>query len=126
MVALHKLVRSQQDLLTMVALHNLKLLLHRLELVIGIHGFHGVQEGWQLGPLKFSKLVYLLRLQCLLVRLHVGHSLLQGLEHLSLHHQNLLQGQHGWRWWIGSTIVLSIVVLSVDNMVPCIGHLKNR
>jgi hypothetical protein len=38
----YKLVRSQQDLLTMVALHNLKLLLHRLEPVIDIHGFHEV------------------------------------------------------------------------------------
>jgi hypothetical protein len=27
--------------------------------------------------------------------LHVDHALLYGLEHLSLHHQNLLQGQWG-------------------------------
>jgi hypothetical protein len=65
----HKLVRSQQNLLPMVALHNLKLLLHRLA-VIGVHGFHGVRESWRLGPLEFSKLVPLLRLWCLLVLEH--------------------------------------------------------
>jgi hypothetical protein len=55
----YKLVRSQQDLLPVVALHNLKLLLYSLEPIISIHGFHGVQKGWWLGPLEFSKLVSL-------------------------------------------------------------------
>jgi hypothetical protein len=88
----YQFVRSQNDLLPVVALYNLKLLLYGLELVISVHGFHGVRESWWLDPLEFSKLVSLLRLWCLLVLLHVGHGLLYGLEHLSLHHQNLLQG----------------------------------
>jgi hypothetical protein len=45
---------------------------------------------------------------------------LHGLEHLSLHHQNLLQGQ-GRQWWR----VGSVVVLSVGVAAPCVGHLKN-
>jgi hypothetical protein len=115
----YKLVRSQHDLLPIVALHNLKLLLYNLELVIGVHRFHRMRESWRLGPLEFSKLVSLLRLQCLLILLyvshgllHVDHGLLQGLEHMSLHHQNLLQGR--LRQWVGSVVVLSV------------GHLKSR
>jgi hypothetical protein len=54
--------------------------------------------------------------------LHVDHGLLHGLKHLSLHHQNLLQG----RWWVGKVVVLNIVVLDVDVAVPCVDHLKNR
>jgi hypothetical protein len=54
--------------------------------------------------------------------LHVDHGLLHGLKHLSLHHQNLLQG----RWWVGKVVVLNIVVLGVDVAVPCVDHLKNR
>jgi hypothetical protein len=106
-----------------VALHNLKLLLNRLELVISIHRIHRVCEGWRLRPLEFSKLVSLLRLRRLLVLLHSGHGLLHGLEHLSLHHQNLLQSQWGRR--VSSIVVLTIVV-RVGIVVPCVGHLKNR
>jgi hypothetical protein len=57
-----------------------------------------------------------------LIILHVDHGLLHGLEHLSLHHQNLLQG----RWWVGSIVILSIIVLNVGIAVPCVDHLKNR
>jgi hypothetical protein len=35
-------VRSQQDFLPVVALHNLKFLLYDLESVIGIHQFHSM------------------------------------------------------------------------------------
>jgi hypothetical protein len=86
-----------------------------------------VQKSRRLGPLEFSKLVPLLRLQCLLVLLHVSqgllhvdHALLHGLEHLSLHHHNLLQGWLGW--WVGSVVVLSIIVLSVGVAAPCVDH----
>jgi hypothetical protein len=58
--------------------------------------------------------------------LHVDHGLLHGLKYLSLHHQNMLQGQ----WQVGSVVVLSIVVhsiviLDVGVVVPCVDHLKN-
>jgi hypothetical protein len=122
---------SQHDLLPIVALHNLQLVLYYLELVIDIHGFHGVRESWRLGPLEFSKLVSLLRPWCLLVLLHISqgllhvdHALLHSLEHLSLHHQNMLQGW--WGWWAGSVVVLSIIVLSVGVAAPCVGHLMDR
>jgi hypothetical protein len=51
-----------------------------------------VRECWGLGPLKLSKLVSILGLWRWLMPLsllHVGHSLLHGLQHLSLHYQNL-------------------------------------
>jgi hypothetical protein len=82
----YQLVRSQHDLLPMVALHNLKLLLYSLEPVIDVHGFHKVREGWCLGPLEFSKLVSVLQLWCMRILLHIDHSELHDLEHLSLHH----------------------------------------
>jgi hypothetical protein len=74
-----------------------------------------------LGALKVSKSISWRRWRCLgLSILHVEHGLLHGLKHLSLHHQNLLEGQGR----VGSIIVLSIV-LGVDVAVPCVDHLKN-
>jgi hypothetical protein len=77
--------------------------------------------------LEISKLVSLLQMRYLLILLHVGHGLLHvdhallyGLEHLSLHHQNLLQGQ--WGRWVGRVVVLSIVVLSVGIAAPYVDH----
>jgi hypothetical protein len=45
--------------------------------------------------------------------LHVGHSLLHGLQHLSLHYQNLLKC---W-WW------RRVVVVLVGTTVASVGHL---
>jgi hypothetical protein len=104
-----------------------KLLLYSLEPVVGIRGFHGVRESRQLSVLKVSKSISSRWWRCLrLSILHVDHGLLHGLKHLSLHHQNLLQGQ----WWVGSVVVLnivvrSIVVLSVVVALPCVDHLKD-
>jgi hypothetical protein len=111
----YQFVWIQQGILSIVALHNLKLLLYHLQPVIDVHGFHRVRKGQRLGPLEFSKLVSLLWLRCLLVLLHVSQGLLHGLEHWSLHHHNLLQGW--WGWWVGS-----VVVLSVGIVVPCVDH----
>jgi hypothetical protein len=52
--------------------------------------------------------------------LHVGHSLLHGLQHLSLHYQNLLKCC-GWRWIVGSTI--DIVLIGVVVAVVSVSHL---
>jgi hypothetical protein len=83
----------------------------------------------RLGPLEIFKLVSLLRLRYLLVllrvsqgMLHVDLTLLYGLEHLSLHHHNLFQDW--WGWWVGNVVVLSIVVLSVGIVTPCVDHSK--
>jgi hypothetical protein len=83
-----------------------------------------VREGRRLGPLDVSRLVSLLRLWCLLVLLHSDHDLLHGLEHLILHHQNLLHGR--WGWWVSNIVVFTVVVVSVGIAVPSVGHLKNR
>jgi hypothetical protein len=51
--------------------------------------------------------------------LHVGHSLLHGLQHLGLHYQNLLKCW-GWR-----RIVDSIVVF-ICSTIASVGHLMIR
>jgi hypothetical protein len=121
----YQLVRSWCTL-SIVALDQLKFLLYRIEPVIGIRGFHRVRESRLLGALKVSKSIPRRRWRCSgLSILHVNHGLLHGLKHLSLHHQNMLQG---W-WWVGNIVVLSIVVrnivLGVGVAVPCVNHLKN-
>jgi hypothetical protein len=52
----------------------------------------------------------------LLSLLHVGHSLLHGLQHLSLHYQNLLKS---W-WWRWASIVVDVLV---GTTVASVGHL---
>jgi hypothetical protein len=78
-----------------------------------------MREGWWFGHLKLSKFVMGLGLWCWLMPLsllHVGHSLLHGLQHLRLHYQNLLKCW-GWRRIIGSTvdIVLIGIVVAVSD-----------
>jgi hypothetical protein len=63
------------------------LLFNCLQPIVGIHYLDGVRECHRLGSLEFSKFATLLRLWSLL---HVGHSLLHSLQHLSLHDQHLL------------------------------------
>jgi hypothetical protein len=73
-----------------------------------------------MGPLKLSKLVTRLGLWRWLMPLslqHVGHSLLHGLQHLSLHYQNMLKC---WWWrWVG----VVVVVVLIGTMVASVGHL---
>jgi hypothetical protein len=55
--------------------------------------------------------------------LHVFHSLLHGLQHLSLHYQNLLKC---WWWrWVGIVVVVVVVVVVVlvDTTVASVGDL---
>jgi hypothetical protein len=79
-----------------------------------------MREGWWFGPLKLSKLVTRLGLWRWLISLsflHVGHSLLHGLQHLSLHYQNLLKC---WWWrWVG----VVVVVVLVSTTIVSVGHL---
>jgi hypothetical protein len=82
-----------------------------------------MREHQRFGPLKHSKFVTLWELWHLLRTLrllHVRHSLLHCLQHLSLHNQYLLQC---W-WWrrVGVVVVVVIVVL-VGTMVASVGHL---
>jgi hypothetical protein len=49
--------------------------------------------------------------------LHVGHSLLHGLQHLSLHYQNLFKC---W-WWRRVGIVVAVVL--VGTTIVSVGHL---
>jgi hypothetical protein len=50
--------------------------------------------------------------------LHVGHSLLHGLQHLSLHYQHLLKCWW-WRWVVG----VVVVVVLVGTTIASVGHL---
>jgi hypothetical protein len=106
-----------------MALDHLKLLFYSLEPIISIHWLNRVRESRQFGALKVSNSIswrWWRRLG--LSILHVDHGLLHGLKHLSLHHQNLLQG---WQW-VGSFVVLNIIILGVSVAVPCVVNLKNR
>jgi hypothetical protein len=83
-----------------------------------------MKEGWWFGPLKLSKLVTRLGLWRRLMPLsllHVGHSLLHGLQHLSLHYQNLLKCW-GWRRIVGS--IVDIVLIGVVVAVASVNHLE--
>jgi hypothetical protein len=51
--------------------------------------------------------------------LHVGHSLLHGLQHLSLHYQNLLKC---W-WWKRVVGIVVVVVVFIGTTVVSVGHL---
>jgi uncharacterized membrane protein len=51
--------------------------------------------------------------------LHVDHSLLHGLQHLSLHYQYLIKC---W-WWRWVVVIVVIVVLVVVTTVASVGHL---
>jgi hypothetical protein len=49
--------------------------------------------------------------------LHVGQSLLHGLQHLGLHYQNLLK--YWWWSWVG----VVVVIVLVGTTVVSVGHL---
>jgi uncharacterized membrane protein len=53
--------------------------------------------------------------------LHVGHSLLHGLQHLSLHYQHLLKCWW-WRWVVGVVVVVVVLVV-IGTTVASVGHL---
>jgi hypothetical protein len=102
-----------------VALDHLHLLLNDLQPIFDIHWLDGVRECRRFGPLKLSKFVTGLGLWRWLMPLslvHVGHSLLHGLQHLSLHYQNLLKC---WRW----RQVGVVVVFLIGTTVASVGHL---
>jgi hypothetical protein len=110
----------KQNLLSVVALNNLQLLFYYLQPINGTHGLDRVRECQRFGPLKLSKFVTWLLLWCWLILsslLHVCHSLLHSLQHLSLHNQYLLQC---W-WWRRVGIVVVIVLIS--DTVVSVGHL---
>jgi hypothetical protein len=67
-----------------------------------------MREGWWFGPLKLPKIVMRLGLWRWLMPLsllHVGHSLLHGLQYLSLHYQNLL------KCWGGGGLLAALLTL---------------
>jgi hypothetical protein len=120
-----KLVRGQQHLLTVVALHHLQLLLNRLELIINIHRLHSIRKDWWLSALKISQPIPRWWWQLGLC-MQVDHRLLHGLKHLCLHSQHLLKSKRrGWRQ-VGILVVVLPIVFSIvgGDTVPCVGHLK--
>jgi hypothetical protein len=113
-----QLVQSKQNLLTVIALDHLQLLLNGLQPIIDIHWLNGVRECRRVGPLKLSKFVMGLGLWRWLMPmslLQVGHSLLHGPQHLSLHYQILLKCW--WRRWV------VVVVVLIGTTVTSVGHL---
>jgi hypothetical protein len=81
-----------------------------------------VRECQRFGLLKLSKFVTWLLLWRWLILwclLHVCHSLLRSLQHLSLHNQYLLQC---W-WWRQVVIVVVVVIVLLSDTVASVGHL---
>jgi hypothetical protein len=79
-----------------------------------------VRKCWRLAPLKLSKLVSRLGLWRWLMPLsllHVGHGLLHGLQHLSLHYENLLMC---W-WW--KRVGFVVLVILIGTTVASVGYL---
>jgi hypothetical protein len=77
-----------------------------------------MREGWWFGPLKLSKFVMELGLWRWLMPLsllHVGHSLLPGLQHMSLHYQNFLKC---W-WWRRVGVVVVVVLVGTTVVSVC-------
>jgi hypothetical protein len=112
-------VWGEQNHLSVFALHNLKFIFNGFKPIIGIHWLNRVWECWWLGPLKLTKFVTGMRLRCLLVTLalmHIGYHMLHSLKHLGLHHQDLLQGQWGWR---------VVLVVGISLVIPCVDHLTD-
>jgi hypothetical protein len=100
-----------------VVLDHLQLLLNGLQPIVGIYWLDGVRECRRFGPLKLSKFVTglgLWRWLMPLSLLHVGHSLLHGLQYVSLHYQNLLKC---WWWrWVGIVVVVVLIGTTVASV----------
>jgi hypothetical protein len=54
---------------------------------------------------------------------HIDHGLLHGLEHLSMHGQNLFKCR--WGWCVSSIVVPTIVVVVGGVAAPGVDHLTN-
>jgi hypothetical protein len=115
----NQLVSYEHNPPSVGALSHLKFLLNCFSQSSDIHWIDGLRECWRLGPLEFSEFVTLLRLRHGLMfwsLLHVDHSLLHSLKHLSLHDQHLLKCWW-WRW------VDIIVVVLIGDTVVSVVHL---
>jgi hypothetical protein len=77
-------------------------------------------EAWSSEILQACHEARLWRCLMPLSLLHVGHSLLHYLQHLSLHYQNLLKCW-GWRRIVGSNV--DIVLIGVVVEVASVSHL---
>jgi hypothetical protein len=89
-----------QNFLFVVALSGVQLLLHGTHPIFSIHGDSRVSEPWGMTSHEFSMLVSRhMRLRWgLMLLLHSGQSLTNGLNCLSLHQEHLLY-RHRGRWW---------------------------
>jgi hypothetical protein len=120
-----KLVRGEQHLLSVAALHHLQLLLNKLEPIICIDWLHSIRKDWWLSALKFSQPIPQWQ-WCLGLYMQVDQGLLHGLKHLCLHNPHLLKSkQRGWQRFGVMVVVLPIVFSIVgSDTVPCVGHLR--
>jgi hypothetical protein len=93
-----------QNFLPVVALSGVQLPLHGTQPIFSIHGVSRVSEHWGMTSHEFSTLVsrhlrhLRLRWGLMLLLLHSGQSLTNGLDYLSLHQEHLLY-RHRGRWW---------------------------
>jgi hypothetical protein len=88
-----------QNFLPVVTLSGVQLPLHGTQPIFSIHGVSRVSEHWEMTSHEFSMLVsrhLRLRWGLMLLLLHSGQSLTNGLDCLSLHQEHLLYHHRGW------------------------------
>jgi hypothetical protein len=91
-----------QNFLSVVTLSGVQLPLYGMLPIFSIHGVSRVSEHWGMTSHEFSVLVSRhlrhLRWGLMLLLLHSGQSMTNGLDCLSLHQEHLLY-RHRGRWW---------------------------
>jgi hypothetical protein len=90
-----------QNFLTIITLSGVQFPLHGTQPIFSIHGVRRVSERWEMTSHEFSTLVsrhLRLRWGRMMLLLHSGQSLTNGLNCLSLHQEHLLY-RHRGRWW---------------------------
>jgi hypothetical protein len=117
-----------QNSLTVIALRNNQLALHRTKPVVRLEWVRGMREGRRMASQEIRTPVAGLRWRW---RRWLGMDLLQSLNgvvqgrhHLHLELEELLRGQWWWHWqWLTSTLVVLLLLVRTGTGAPGVHHL---
>jgi hypothetical protein len=117
-----------KDSLTVIALRNNQLALHRTKLVVRLEWVRGVREGWRMTSQEIRTPVTGLRRRwrrwLSMDLLQSLNGVVQGRHHLHLELEELLRGQ----WWrhrqrLTSTLVVLLLLVRTGTGAPGVHHL---